>query len=174
MSKKTVCIALFLLFLTNAQALFSDEKIGVVKSEKYTAKTEDPANRFMDRCPVCNNAIFRHHRWVAIIYYEKNMRLKHLAFDGVKEMMRFYFEPGRWGDYDNFFAHIKKIVVRDYESRKPMVAKRAWYVVGSKIKGPHGSELIPFKDKKTAEEFLKKYHGEKIVRFGEITKEFVK
>ena len=126
-----------------------------------------------DKCPVCGMFVYKHPKWAAFIYYEKNGKLEHLAFDGVKDLMKFYFEPEKWGDYGNIKAHIKKIVVRDYYTLKPVWAKEAWYVIGSDVYGPMGNELIPFKSKEDAENFMRDHHGKKILRFDEITKELV-
>ncbi len=125
----------------------------------------------VDRCPVCREYIFRHPRWVVLLYYEKNGAFKHLAFDGLKEFMKFYAAPEKWGDYANIRMHVKKIVVRDYATRKPVIAQRAWYVAGSDVNGSKGSEYIPFKSRKSAEEFMKKHHGKRLLRFDEIVKE---
>ncbi len=125
----------------------------------------------LDRCPVCNEYIFRHPRWIVLLYYEKNGEFRHLAFDGVKEFMRFYLEPQKYGDYPNIRMHIKKIVVRDYETRKPIIAKRAWYVFGSDVNVPKGSEFIPFKSKKSAYDFMKRHSGKKVLSFGEVERE---
>ena len=126
-----------------------------------------------DKCPVCGMFVYRHPRWAAFIYYEKSGKLEHFAFDGVKDLMKFYFEPNKWGDYGNIEKHIKKIVVRDYCTLKPVWAKAAWYVVGSDVYGPTGNELIPFETEETAENFTRDHHGRKILRFDEITKELV-
>ncbi|BDY12427.1 nitrous oxide reductase accessory protein NosL [Hydrogenimonas cancrithermarum] len=126
-----------------------------------------------EKCPVCGMFVYKHPKWAAFIYYEKNGKLAHLAFDGVKDLMKFYFEPEKWGDYGDIKKHIKKIVVRDYYTLKPVWAKAAWYVVGSDVYGPMGNELIPFKTKAAAENFMRDHHGRKILRFDEITKELV-
>ncbi len=122
----------------------------------------------LDRCPVCKDYIFRHHDWVVILYYEKKGRFRHLAFDGVKEFMRFYLEPEKYGDYANIRMHVKKIVVRDYATKKPLIAQKAWYVVGSDVEGPKGGEFIPFADEKSAYDFMKRHHGKRVLRFSEV------
>jgi len=145
---------------------------GISGSEENTApKGADLSGK--EKCPVCGMFVYKHPKWAAFIYYEKDGKLRHLAFDGVKDLMKFYFEPEKWGDYGNIRDHIKKIVVRDYYTLKPVWAKRAWYVIGSDVYGPMGHELIPFATKKSAESFMKDHHGTKILRFDEITKEGV-
>ncbi|WP_456323989.1 nitrous oxide reductase accessory protein NosL [Hydrogenimonas sp.] len=126
-----------------------------------------------DKCPVCGMFVYKHPRWAAFIYYEKNKKMAHLAFDGVKDMMKFYLDPNRWGDYGDIKNHIVKMVVRDYYTLKPILAKKAWYVVGSDVLGPMGNELIPFATKEAAENFMRDHHGKKIVRFDEIDESLI-
>jgi len=126
-----------------------------------------------DKCPVCGMFVYKHPKWVAFIYYEKDGKLKYLAFDGIKDMMKFYFEPNKWGKYKSIKSKIKKIIVRDYYSLKPILAKSAWYVVGSDVYGPMGNELIPLKTEAEAKNFMADHKGKKLLRFSEITKELV-
>ncbi|WP_300369254.1 nitrous oxide reductase accessory protein NosL [Hydrogenimonas sp.] len=142
-------------------------------SSMHGGEGEGPDLSKQDKCPVCGMFVYKHPKWAAFIYYEDHGKLAHLAFDGVKDLMKFYFEPEKWGDYGNIRAHIKKIVVRDYYTLKPVWAKTAYYVVGSDVYGPMGNELIPFKTKEAAENFLRDHHGQKILRFDQITKELV-
>ncbi|WP_457597982.1 nitrous oxide reductase accessory protein NosL [Hydrogenimonas sp.] len=144
-----------------------------MKSSCTPSKTATADLSKQDKCPVCGMFVYKHPKWAAFIYYEKDGKLRHLAFDGVKDLMKFYFEPNRWGAYGNIRDHIKKIVVRDYYTLKPIWAKRAWFVVGSDVYGPMGNELIPFSTKKAAESFMKDHRGTKLLRFDEITKEMV-
>jgi len=126
-----------------------------------------------DKCPVCGMFVYKYPKWAAFIYYEKDGIVEHFAFDGVKDMMKFYFEPTKWGKYGNVKDRIKKIVVRDYYTLKPVLAESAWYVVGSDVYGPMGNELIPFKTELAAKNFMADHKGKKVVRFNEITKELV-
>jgi len=127
----------------------------------------------IDKCPVCGMFVYKNPKWAAFIYYEKDGKSEYLAFDGVKDMMKFYFEPVKWGKYENIKNNIKKIVIRDYYTLKPVLAESAWYVVGSDVWGPMGNELIPFKTEAAAKNFLRDHKGKKILRFSEITKELV-
>ena len=126
-----------------------------------------------DKCPVCGMFVYKYPKWAAFIYYEKDGKLAHLAFDGVKDMMKFYFNPSKWGDYAGIKKHIKKMVVRDYYTLKPIWAKTAYYVVGSDVVGPMGNELIPFKSKEAAENFMKDHHGKRVLTFDQISEALV-
>jgi len=126
-----------------------------------------------DKCPVCGMFVYKYPKWATFIYYEKDGKLEYLAFDGVKDMMKFYFEPAKWGKYKEFKSKIKKIIVRDYYTLKPILAESAWFVVGSNVYGPMGNELIPFKTEAAAKNFMADHKGKKVLRFNEITKELV-
>jgi len=119
------------------------------------------------KCPVCGMLTAKYPKWVATIKEEDG---KIYYFDGVKDMMKYYFNP-------THFHHEKKkfeeILVSDYYTLTPIKAKDSWFVIGSNIYGPMGNELIPFKSKKDAKEFSKEHFGKKIVKFDEITEDLV-
>jgi len=142
-------------------------------ASKAKANEKGPDVSKQDKCPVCGMFVYKHPKWAAFIYYEKERKLAHLAFDGVKDMMKFYFNPAKWGDYRGIKAHIKKMVVRDYYTLKPVWAKKAWYVVGSDVIGPMGNELIPFATKKEAESFMRDHRGKRMLTFDEISETLV-
>jgi nitrous oxide reductase accessory protein NosL len=124
-----------------------------------------------EKCPVCGMFVYKYPRWAAQIYYLKDNKKMHLSFDGVKDLMKFYFSPNKWGNYKNI--NINKIMVTDYYNQNAINGKKAFYVIGSDVFGPMGNELIPFKNKKQAEIFLKDHNGKKILTFSEITEKLV-
>jgi len=85
-------------------------------------------------------------------------------------MMKFYIFDGDF-PYDR--QKIESIFVTDFYTLEAIPAKKAWYVIGSEVYGPMGNELIPFKDKASAENFMKDHKGERILRFDEITGKIV-
>jgi nitrous oxide reductase accessory protein NosL len=119
------------------------------------------------KCPVCGMLTAKYPKWVATIKEEDG---KTYYFDGIKDMMKYYFNP-------THFHHDKKrfeeISVSDYYTLTPIKAKDSWFVMGSNIYGPMGNELIPFKSKEDAKEFSKEHFGKKIVKFDEITEDLV-
>ena len=104
--------------------------------------------------------------WVLRNYTEKD-----LFFDGVKDMMVFYFNPEKFNGAPR--EEIKDILVKDYYSLELLSAKKAFFVVGSDIYGPMGHELIPFSSKDAAENFMKDHHGKEILIFDRITPEII-
>lgn len=64
-------------------------------------------------------------------------------------------------DYPNIKDKIKEILVADAKSDKLIPAKKAFYVVGSKVPGTMSRvSKIAFASKKDAQDFVKKYGGE--------------
>lgn len=120
------------------------------------------------KCPVCGMFVYKYPKWAAIIKTEK----QNFYFDGVKDLMKFYFEPEKWGDYKNLA--VKDIIVTDYYSQKPIDGKEAIYVIESDLFGPMGHELIPFNSNDNAMSFIKDHGGKIIKNFSRITSEIVK
>ncbi len=112
------------------------------------------------KCPVCGMFVAKHPRWATMAVTKDG---KKLYFDGVKDMMKYYF------------AHpdLKRLYVSDYYTLEAVDAKKAYYVLGSDVMGPMGKELVPFKNRSEAEDFAKDHKGEKVLAFEEITKEVI-
>ena len=140
------------LYLTNKNKLETKDAIFVPKGSK---------------CPVCGMFTAKYPKWVATIKEEDG---KTYYFDGVKDMMKYYFDPKRYYHKKQVF---REILVSDYYTLKPLTAKDAWYVIGANIYGPMGNEFIPFKTQADAKEFLKEHFGKKIVKFADITEDLV-
>ena len=123
-----------------------------VESEKNIVVNKD------EKCPICGMFVYKYPKWVAQIFYEKS----HLSFDGVKDLMKYYFEGTQ---------KEKEILVTDYYSQKAIDAKKAYFVLGSDAYGPMGAELIPFEKESDAKTFYMDHQGKKIVLFKDITPE---
>ncbi|MCK5293148.1 MAG: nitrous oxide reductase accessory protein NosL [Arcobacteraceae bacterium] len=127
-----------------------------------------------EKCPVCGMFTYKYPRWAAQIFYEEGSNKRHWSFDGVKDLMKFYFDAQRWGNYpiakrDN----IVKILVTDYYSQKAIDGTKAFYVIRSDIYGPMGHELIPFINEEDAKSFKLDHLGKKIIAFKDIKEELV-
>ncbi|DAB30938.1 MAG TPA: hypothetical protein CFH84_01365 [Sulfurimonas sp. UBA12504] len=127
-----------------------------------------------EKCPVCGMFTYKYPRWAAQIFYMENTQEKHYSFDGVKDLLKFYFNPQGWGNYAiKDKSEIAKILVSDYYSQRAIDAKKAYYVLGSDAYGPMGNELIPFENEADAKTFFKDHKGSKITQFENITEEEV-
>jgi len=113
------------------------------------------------KCPVCGMFVAKYPKWAALMVINS----KNYYFDGIKDMMKYYFFDGDFS-YDR--TKIDKILVTNYYTLKEINAKDAFYVYDSKIFGPMGRELIAFKTKKEAQNFIND-HGGKLMRFSDIT-----
>jgi nitrous oxide reductase accessory protein NosL len=123
-----------------------------------------------DKCPVCGMFVAKYPDFLAQIVFKDGSRD---FFDGVKDMMKYYFELGKYRK-DKQLTDIAAIWVTDYYSLSPIDGQKAYYVVGSDVYGPMGKELIPFKEEAEAKDFLKDHAGQQIYRFNDITKEVIK
>ncbi len=111
-----------------------------------------------EKCPICGMFVYKYPKWVAQIFYKD----KHFSFDGVKDMMKYYFSHK---------DGVTKFLVTDYYSQKTVDAKRAYFVIGSDVYGPMGDELIPFESQNSAKNFSVDHKGLKILGFSEIKKD---
>lgn len=137
------------------------------KEKQYQIKLEKK-----EKCPVCGMFTYKYPKWATQIFYTHNGHTHHHSFDGVKDMMKFYFSPMNWGDYKTSSKNnITKILVTDYYSQKAIDATKAYYVIGSDVYGPMGDELIPFKRLEEAKTFSMDHRGKKIVEFDDIVEE---
>ena len=125
-----------------------------------------------EKCPVCGMFTYKYPRWAAQIFYEEGDQQKHWSFDGVKDLIKFYFDPMKWGDYKIAkLENITKILVTDYYSQKAIDGTKAYYVIRSDVYGPMGHEFIPFASMEDAKTFKKDHFGKKIIEFSDITED---
>lgn len=121
-----------------------------------------------EKCPVCGMFVAKYPRWAAQIFYAHGDHEHKFSFDGVKDLMKFYFDPQKWGDYKVSIDMISKILVTDYYSQEGIDGMKAFYVIGSDVYGPMGNELIPFINLSDAKTFMEDHKGEKIIEFKDI------
>ncbi len=138
-------------------SIYLYDPILAVDRSKMIAVPEDA------KCPVCGMFVAKYPKWVASISIAGHTHY----FDGVKDMMKFYFNPSEYGHSHNK-NEITKITVTDYYSITSFDGIKAFYVIGSNVYGPMGEELIPFKTLNEAKDFSTKHNGKKIVKFEEI------
>ncbi len=113
-------------------------------------------------CPVCGMVVHHYPKWSSRITTEQ----RHYYFDGVKDMMKYYLDVATY-HYDR--AKVRHIAVHEFYHLRTIDATKAWYVVGSDVRGPMGHELVPFATQKEAVHFMQDHHGKEIVRFEEIS-----
>jgi copper chaperone NosL len=123
-----------------------------------------------DKCAVCGMFVAKFPDWTAMIEYQNGRRA---WFDGVKDLMKGYGNPAKYGLPAERSA-IRSIWVKDYYSLKLIDGRNAFYVIGSNVPGPMGKELIPFMKEKDAHGFQNDHHGEKVLRFNQLTPDVLK
>ena len=123
-----------------------------------------------DKCPVCGMFVAKYPDFVDQIVFKDGT---HAFFDGVKDMMKYYFDLPKYNPGKNQ-ADIAAILVTDYYTLKLGDGLKAWYVAGSDVYGPMGKELMPFKDEAAAKEFKADHKGTAILSFQDITPALIK
>lgn len=68
---------------------------------------------------------------------------------------------------------VQAVEVVDYYETKNIDGMSAFYVIKSSQTGPMGHDFVPCQTKEAAEEFLKDYNGERILRYQEVTQEVI-
>jgi len=126
-----------------------------------------------EKCPVCGMFVAKYPRWAARMNYVDNGKTVSHAFDGVKDMLKFYHNPSKWGNYAKQPDDKVALLVTDYYTQEAIDGKAAFYVVGSDMYGPMGREFIPFKDEASAQSFLKDHKGKRVLRLNEIDEALV-
>lgn len=118
-----------------------------------------------DKCAVCGMFVAEFKAWVASVEYQDGGRA---FFDGPKDLFAYLgdlkqYDPGRKAE------EIERILVTDYYTTKALDAREAFFVAGSDVMGPMGTELVPFKNKSEAGTFLLDHKGKKVLTFDEVT-----
>jgi len=112
--------------------------------------------------------VYKEPQWVAKIELQNG---KEIFFVSPKSMFEFYFQPGKWPEFDiKSESDFKNIYVTDFATAKPVKAKGAFYVYGSSVTSPAGDDLVPFDSYKAAEEFAKQNNGKRIFGFREVSR----
>lgn len=119
------------------------------------------------RCIVRNFLVYKEPKWVSKIELQNG---KKLFFSSPKSMIEFYHRPGKWFHIgvksENDF---KDIVVTDYLTMKPINAREAFFVYGSRAISPAGDDLVAIEKEVDAKNFAKMYNGKRVLKFKEIS-----
>jgi len=139
--------------------LWDVKKLGLIQNKNVVVVHED------EKCPVCGMFVVKYPKWAAKLYFGE----KSYSFDGVKDLMKFYFNPLKWGKYPNRSKEkVTKFEVTDYYTQNAIDGFKAFYVIRSDVYGPMGNELIPFLKESDAKAFVKDHNGKRILKFEEI------
>ena len=139
----------------------------VLSAASLNSAPVDPVDA-KERCAVCGMFVAKYQPWIAQLHADGQVPA---MFDGVKDMMAYYFKPGNYGGAGDMAT--ANIYVKDYYQQKWIDGRTAYYVVGSDVMGPMGDELIPFDSQDAAENFKKDHKGTQVMKFDEISMEMV-
>jgi nitrous oxide reductase accessory protein NosL len=121
-----------------------------------------------DICPICGMSVSERPLWVAVIMFTDG---KHVKLHGPKSMFIYYFNLEKY-DKKYRMKNVATLHVTDHYTENHIKAEKAHYVIHSDKLGPMGAELIPLKDRASAEAFTKE-HGGEILLFKDITPEII-
>ena len=123
-------------------------------------------------CLVRHFKVYKDPKWVAKIELTNG---KEVFFSSPKSMFEFYYRPGKWYDVgvksEKDFA---SLVVTDYLTLKPINAKNAFFIYGSRAISPAGDDLVAIGDEQKAKEFAKKYNGKRVFKFSQVSDPLIK
>ncbi len=160
---KKLLIALFI--LSSMLLANQDTNKSVWKSNKIEKeyKIEYDKNT---TCLVRHLKLYKNPEWVAKIEVRNG---KVVYFCSPKSMFEFYFRPAKWYEIGvKSERDFSKIIVTDYKTLKPIDAEKAFFVYGSRAISPAGDDLVAFKSKEEAENFVKKEGGSRIFTFDKV------
>ena len=123
-----------------------------------------------DKCPVCGMFVYKYPDWVAAITFKDGTVA---YFDGAKDMFYYFQNLDRDPSYKDS-SEVEDIYVTEYYGLSMIKASEAWFVVGSDVYGPMGHELIPFRTRTGALEFMLDHKGQKVLKFYDVTPEIMK
>ena len=129
------------------------------------AAEKSPAAPPAAKCPVCGMFVARYPDWTGSIRFRDGATV---YFDGPKDLFTYFLAVGKYAP-GRASSDIAAISVKDYYALTVIDARKAFYVVGSDVRGPMGKELVPFAKGDEARGFLGDHRGTKVLRFGEIT-----
>ncbi len=122
-----------------------------------------------EKCPVCGMFVAKYPRWIGVITFAGNSTA---YFDGAKDLFKYLFDLENYRP-DTQTSDIQNIHVTEYYDVRLIPAKTAFFVVGSDVYGPMGTELIPFASMEDANTFLADHGGRQVVTFSEVTPELI-
>jgi nitrous oxide reductase accessory protein NosL len=122
------------------------------------------------KCPVCGMFVAKYPDWSATARFKDGTTS---YYDGPKDMFSHYFDIPRYTPGKRQ-SDIVALSVKEYYLLATIDARTAFFVIGSDVSGPMGSELIPFNTEKEAASFKLDHKGKRILRFNEITQQTIK
>jgi len=119
------------------------------------------------KCLVRHLELYKNPKWASKIELKNG---KKVFFSSPKSMFEFYHRPGKWFDVGvKSEKDFKDIIVTDYITMKPINAKDAFYIYGSRAISPAGDDLVAILDEYKAKKFALEHSGKRVMKFNEIS-----
>ena len=116
--------------------------------------------------------VYKEPKWVSKIEVRNG---KTVYFCSPKSMFEFYFYPAKWYDVGvKSERDFSQIVVTDYNTLKPLNAREAFFVYGSRAISPAGDDLPAFESRDKAKKFVEQYGGSRIFTFENVSNGLIK
>lgn len=122
------------------------------------------------KCPVCGMFVAKYPDWTAAARFKDGTIS---WYDGPKDLFSHYFATARYTPGKRQ-SDMVELTVKEYYSLAMIDARAAFFVSGSDVYGPMGSELIPFRTEKDAAAFKLDHKGKRVLRFKDITHQTIK
>lgn len=142
----------------------------VLGLQVWAAPKGMPRPTAKEKCPVCGMFVTKYPDWISAVVFKDGSQA---FFDGAKDMFKYLLDLKRYSSTKKK-EDADAIWVQDYYSLSPIMAGKAWFVLGSDVFGPMGRELIPLETESGAREFLKDHKGQRILKFSEVTLEIIR
>ena len=113
----------------------------------------------------------KHPKWLCEAEFANKQKMQ---FISVKSMMQVYQHQDYFLKRNLIPAKIEKMYVQDYLNGEKVDARKAVYVFGSRVVGPHGDDLIPFASPQNAKLFMMKHGGTKMLPFEKLNKGLIR
>jgi copper chaperone NosL len=92
------------------------------------------------------------------------------AFDSAIGLLVYLLFPDKTGIK---LKPIAKIYFKDYLKESWLEVDKAFFVIGSKIRGPMGIQLVPVGSEQAAEKLKKRQDGKDIIHFKKINRQYM-
>lgn len=116
-------------------------------------------------CAVCGMIVVDFPGAKAQIHFRKG---KYSMFCSTLDMFLFYLQPDRPADIVALYVNDMGKADREHPKGHWTDAAKAFYVQGGDVMGPMGEALVPFGERKDAEQYREK-HGGRIIAFSDVT-----
>jgi nitrous oxide reductase accessory protein NosL len=178
--KRIFTVAITLILVMGAGCATSGNKTAEQSTETESAQTSTPQPMVIAQdvsCGKCGMYPAKYPRWQSqIIFKDGSMTpfdgCKCTPFDGCKCMFNLMLSMDKY-DKAHSMDDVAAVWVKDFSNGTWIDGTEAHFVVGSKMMGPMGKELIPFADHAAAMKFHHEQGGN-MMGYAEITPEVLK